>query len=152
MPRGRTPYGRMLSGSTRGSVFQSWTGHADSTTFGILFNPSPAHDVPMDILESALNSAAQTVVCQTIALPISRDAFGDGTQAARIEIIPPLTAGGVLPTRDGRVQRVSDMAVLAAAIAAQSVQARVDFDHQSERTRLPSGARRPRRGGCRVPR
>ena len=37
-----------------------------------------------------------------------------------------------LETQDGRAHRVSDPAALAAAIDAQDVGVRIDFDHQSE--------------------
>ena len=50
-----------------------------------------------------------------------------------VEVLPPPTAEGMLPTRDGRDWTIAgDMAQLAAAVNVQPVGVRVDFDHQSE--------------------
>ena len=50
-----------------------------------------------------------------------------------MEVIPP-PRGGYLTGRDGRRYRVKSMAALAAAIGAQAVAPRIDFDHRTERT------------------
>ena len=49
-----------------------------------------------------------------------------------MEVIPP-ARGGYLTGRDGRRYRVKSMAALAAAIGAQAVAPRIDFDHRTER-------------------
>ncbi len=75
------------------------------------------------------------MVTSVIALPVDLHAIGaegDAPRPITLEIIPPPGAGGALPARDGRVQRVRDVAQLAAALNAQSSLARVDRDHRSE--------------------
>ena len=52
--------------------------------------------------------------------------------ALTMEVIPP-PQSGLLRGYDGRTYKVQDMAALAAAIAAQPVAPRLDFDHRSER-------------------
>ena len=47
-------------------------------------------------------------------------------------VVPAPGADSRLETQDGRTHRVSDPAALAAAIDAQDVGVRIDFDHQSE--------------------
>lgn len=59
---------------------------------------------------------------------------GEGAPLPSAEIIPPADASGVVKGRDGRRFRMKDPATLAAAINAQAVAARIDFDHRSERT------------------
>ena len=56
----------------------------------------------------------------------------DGSAEVVRTVVPAPGEGGRLETRDGRVMRVSDPAALAAAINAQDVGVRVDFNHQSE--------------------
>ena len=75
------------------------------------------------------------VVLNAHVLPIDANAFGaegDPPKVVTLEVIPPPGADGVLPAADGRRQRVTDAAQLAGALNAQMVNARVDFDHQSE--------------------
>lgn len=57
----------------------------------------------------------------------------DGTTPIVRRVIPQPGEDGLLAARDGRVQRVSDPAALAAALNAREVAIRIDFDHQSER-------------------
>ena len=57
---------------------------------------------------------------------------GEDTAVVRGEILPPATADGLLPTSDGRQHRLSDPAALAAALNAQAIDVRLDFDHRSE--------------------
>ena len=59
---------------------------------------------------------------------------GEGAPLPSAEIIPPADASGVVKGRDGRRFRMKDPATLAAAINAQAVAARIDFDHRSERS------------------
>ena len=54
-------------------------------------------------------------------------------EALTAEVIPP-TRGGYLIGRDGRRWRAESMTALAAAINAQSVRPRIDFDHRTERS------------------
>ena len=77
-----------------------------------------------------------SVVINACTLPIDFNAFGaDGdAKPVTLEVIPPPGADGVLPARDRRRQRVADAGALAAALNAQPVLARVDFDHASEPT------------------
>ena len=59
----------------------------------------------------------------------------DGDDARiRVVVIPAPDEDGIVPTRDGRVHRVTDPRLLAASLNAQEVDARIDFDHQSEPT------------------
>ena len=88
----------------------------------------------MNGLILALCAATSEVAIHTLSVPIALDAGAGGDGPIRTEILPPPDADGRLPCRDGRVQRVPDMAALAAAINGQQVAARVDFDHQSERS------------------
>ena len=58
---------------------------------------------------------------------------GDNVEI-RMPVIPAAGERGLLPTRDGRRQRVSDPHRLAAELNAQAVDVRIDFDHRSEPT------------------
>ena len=57
---------------------------------------------------------------------------GEGGATVRAVVIPAPGAGGVVPTRGGAVHRLPRPAQLAAALNAQEVDARIDFDHESE--------------------
>ena len=50
----------------------------------------------------------------------------------RVPVIPAPAGNGIVPTRSGPTHRVSDPRQLAAALNAQEVDARIDFDHRSE--------------------
>ena len=66
-------------------------------------------------------------VCPAPAVP-----DGDGVATVRAVIIPAPGADGVVPTRGGRTHRMSSPARLAAALNAQEVDVRIDFDHGTE--------------------
>ena len=88
-------------------------------------------------LASCLNSGdgPGSVVINAFSLPIDLNAFGaEGAPAkpVALEVIPPPGATGLLPSRNGRRQRVADAAKLATVLNAQPLAARVDFDHRSE--------------------
>ena len=87
-------------------------------------------------MHAALN-AESSVTPRLAAISLSLQAMSADELGGSVEIvrtvIPPPGESGELPTRDGRVMRVSDPAALAAAINAQDPAARIDFDHQSER-------------------
>ena len=90
-----------------------------------------------DHLQTALHSGAGpgSVVINALSLPVDAHAFGAEGAApgpVRLEVIPPPGPDGVLPAADGRVQRVRDVAQLAAALNAQAHAARIDRDHRSE--------------------
>ena len=75
------------------------------------------------------------VSINAFSLPIDLNTFGaegDPAKPVTLEIIPAPGANGLLPARNGRRQRITDMGKLAAALNAQSTHARVDFDHRSE--------------------
>lgn len=71
----------------------------------------------------------------------------DGDDPARAVVVPPPGAGGVLPTRDGRKHWIPDAAAAAAAMNAQDVRARIDFDHKSEPTSPTFGGSTAAEGG-----
>ncbi|MDE2904553.1 MAG: hypothetical protein OXQ28_00550 [Acidobacteriota bacterium] len=85
----------------------------------------------------ALNAEA-SVAPRLAAISLSLQAMTEpeleGTAEIVRTVVPPPGEDGELPTRDGRTQRVSDPAALAAALNAQAVDVRIDFDHQSERS------------------
>ena len=76
----------------------------------------------------------ESVVLHALVLPIAENAAGAAGAVIPVQIIPPPGPGGVLPARDGRRQRVPDIAALVARLNRQSVAARVDTDHHSEPT------------------
>lgn len=82
----------------------------------------------------ALHAAAPAngVAGLALALQALSPSEVDGSAEVVRTVVPAPGEGGRLETRDGRVMRVSDPAALAAAINAQDVGVRVDFDHQSE--------------------
>lgn len=68
----------------------------------------------------------------TLALQALSPPERDGAAEVVRTVVPAPGADGRLETQDGRAHRVSDPAALAAAIDAQDVGVRIDFDHQSE--------------------
>ena len=75
------------------------------------------------------------VVINALSLPIDANAFGADGEPAKpvtIEVIPAPSANGLLPSRNGRRQRILDAQQLAARLNSQATQARVDYDHKSE--------------------
>ena len=84
---------------------------------------------------TAPREADRVVVLHALHAPLPElPAAVEGEEAVvvRAEVLPPATAEGLLPTSDGRQHRLSDPAALAAALNAQAIDVRVDFDHQSE--------------------
>ncbi len=71
-------------------------------------------------------------VAVSVSLHALTEAEADGETEIVRTVIPAPGEDGKLSTRNGSVQRVPDPAALAAAINAQEVGVRVDFDHQSE--------------------
>lgn len=63
--------------------------------------------------------------------PLAAPADADAN-APRAVVLPAPDAAGLLPTLDGRKQRVPDPARLVKAINDQPIEVRVDTDHQSE--------------------
>ena len=83
----------------------------------------------------ALHATTEGVRLHTCILPLAAHAAAAGAEGPiTAEIIPPPGPGGCIEGADGRRQYAPDMAALAAAIAAQPVQPRIDRDHTSERT------------------
>ena len=75
------------------------------------------------------------MVINALSLPIDANTFGADGEPAKpvtIEVIPAPGANGLLPSRNGRRQRIADVQQLAARLNSQSTQARVDYDHRSE--------------------
>ena len=72
------------------------------------------------------------VSLHAVCMPAPAVPAGDGGAKVRSMVIPAPGAGGVVPTRDGRVYRMADPARLAQELNAQDVAARIDFDHESE--------------------
>ena len=75
-----------------------------------------------------INAFAQPIALHALGAP------GDAPRPLTIEVIPPPGAGGLLPSRCGRRQRVADASKLVDDLNAQALRARVDFDHRSEPT------------------
>lgn len=75
------------------------------------------------------------VDCLAIGIEVSGDAPDADPRRRRLPVITPLDERGELRTLDGRVFRYPDGAVaLAAALNAQPMQVRIDFDHTTEPT------------------
>ena len=101
----------------------------------------------------ALHAATEGVRLHTCILPLAAHAAGAGAEGPiAAEIIPPPGPGGCIEGADGRRQYAPDMAALAAAIAAQPVQPRIDRDHTSERTSPTFNGSTEARGWVRSPR
>ena len=78
-----------------------------------------------------------SVVINALVQPIALHALGAAGNAPgplTIEVMPAPGAGGLLPSRCARRQRVADGPRLVEALNAQALRARVDFDHKSEPT------------------
>ena len=88
---------------------------------------------------TAAHAAPEAVRLHTLVLPLGLHAAAAPPDAPiRAEIVPPPGPDGCIEGADGRRQYVADMHALAAGIAAQAVQPRIDCDHTSERT-SPTG-------------
>ncbi len=128
LPGSRPQYTATSSGSATGAGRR----RPGTTTreFSVLGKPG---DLPRGSMIPM--SPADVVVLHALhaplpALPAAVE--GEETVVVRAEILPPVTAEGLLPTSDGRQHRLSDPAALAATLNAQPIDVRVDFDHQSE--------------------
>ena len=65
-------------------------------------------------------------------MPTPFGADGEPAKPVALEVIPAPGANGLLPSRNGRRQRIADAQQLAARLNSQATRARVDFDHRSE--------------------
>lgn len=72
------------------------------------------------------------VALHALRLPLPAPAPASDATELRIVVVPPADDEGRLPTLSGPTHRVSDPVALAAAMEAQLVQVRVDFDHETE--------------------
>lgn len=79
-----------------------------------------------------LNAESGSVVINALSLPIAAHNLPEANEVLGLEVIPPPGPEGILPSRNGRPQRIADPAALVARLNAQEVAARVDFDHRSE--------------------
>ena len=73
------------------------------------------------------SSLSLHAVCDAPVVP-----DGEGGASVRAIVIPAPRPDGVVPTRGGPTHRMSDPSRLAAALNAQQVDVRIDFDHESE--------------------
>lgn len=83
-------------------------------------------------IELNAGPAGTRVVIHALGLPVAAHALQGRT--VTVEVVPPPGPGGLLPSRDGRRQRVPDVRALVDRLNHQDVRARVDRDHQSEPT------------------
>lgn len=72
------------------------------------------------------------VVINALSLPIDAVEFNERNEAVALDVLPAPGPGGILPARDRRRQRVTDVPALVAKLNAQAVKTRVDYDHASE--------------------
>ena len=148
-------------------------GPADSAAVGLIWNnrPPPRADTPLapngyhttagfsrdktmtqSLIAIALH-ATEAVRLHTLVLPLGLHASAAQSEGPlRAEIIPPAGPDGCIEGADGRRQYVADMGALAAAIAAQAVQPRIDYDHVSERVSPTFNGSTAARGWVRHPR
>ena len=87
---------------------------------------------PTSIASLNADSGHGSVVINALSLPIDANALTERNEVLALEVVPPPGPQGLLPSRDGRRQRVADANALAAQLNGQAVKARVDFDHRSE--------------------
>ena len=90
----------------------------EAAMWGVEFNSDPHRSVALHVT----------------AFAIDENAAGASASTVPVEVVPPPGPGGVLPTRDGRRQRVPDVRALADRLNRQETAVRVDTDHRSEPT------------------
>ena len=76
----------------------------------------------------------ESVVLYAQMTPIDENAAGAVSSVVTVQVVPPPGPGGLLPTSDGRGQRMTDITAFISRMTRQHPAARVDKDHHSEPT------------------